>query len=240
MSTLHGSVKLIVGSSLRNISRQAFYGGNETGSGIASVLFGEHNPSAKLPLSFPLQLEDVPSHPFFPGTNGNSLYNEDVFVAYRSYVSKKPETPVLAAFGHGLSYTSFEISEPTVKVTEEDAKAKKLAATVEVTVKNTGKVAGAEVVQVYLSSTKSSLPRPALELAGFGKIHLEPGKSGKVVINLTRDLFSYWDDAQACGKATGSWVVEAADYIVRVGNSSANLPYARTITVKERFTWLGL
>jgi len=219
---------------------QAFYGGNESGNGIASVLFGEHNPSAKLPLTFPIKLEDVPSHPYFPGVDGKSLYNEDVFVAYRSLISKIPPTPVLASFGHGLSYTTFEISNAVVSEPKYDASAASLGLSVKVTVKNTGKIAGGEVVQCYISSSKCPLPRPALELAAFSKVHLEAGESKTVEMTLDRGAFSYWNDTAKHGNVTGSWAVEKAIYTVMVGNSLDNLTLSKEVIVKESFTWLGL
>lgn len=219
---------------------QAFYGGNESGNGIASVLFGEHNPSAKLPLTFPHKLEDVPSHPYFPGVNGKSLYNEDVFVAYRSLISKTPPTPVLASFGHGLSYTTFEISNAVVSEPKYDASAGSLGLSIKVSVKNTGKIAGGEVVQCYISSSKCPLPRPAMELAAFGKVHLEAGESKTVEMTLDRGAFSYWNDTAKYGDVIGSWAVEKAIYTVMIGNSLDNLTLSKEVIVEEGFTWLGL
>ncbi|TQN69342.1 putative beta-glucosidase K [Colletotrichum shisoi] len=150
-----------------NTLLHSWYGGNEAGNAVADVIFGRINPSGKLPMTFPARLEDNPAFLGFGSDNGKVHYSEDVFVGYKWYEARKTE--VAFPFGHGLSYTSFQISDLQVKPSR-----------VEVIVKNTGKVAGAEVVCLYIKyatrSPKSRFARPLRSLMGFTKIFLESGE----------------------------------------------------------------
>ncbi|RZL13274.1 MAG: hypothetical protein EOO62_08625, partial [Hymenobacter sp.] len=146
-----------------NTVLHAWYGGNETGNGIADVLYGNTNPSAKLPLTIPKRVNDNPAFLNYYSEAGRTLYGEDVYVGYRWY--DKVEIDPLFAFGHGLSYTTFELKD--LHLAKADSQA-----TVNVTVSNTGSRAGAEVVQVYVvpppsSQTTSKTRRPIKELKGF-------------------------------------------------------------------------
>lgn len=219
---------------------QAFYGGNEGGTGLASVLFGEHNPSGKMPLSMPMHEEDVPAHPFFPGSNGVSHYNEDVFVGYRGMLGRSAK--MLAYFGHGLSYTTFELSDLQIAQFDVSLDQQLIRLEVSVMVENTGKqFEGAEVVQVYIAPpASSSLPRPLRELAGFAKIHLACGARQKADILLERSAFSYWDNTRRHGNHTGCWHVQPGEYTLMAGNSLISLPLVTTVNIKQGFTWLGL
>ena len=140
---------------------QAWYGGNETGNAIADVLFGDVNPSGKLPLSFPVRNEDNPAFLSFRSELGKTVYTDDVFVGYRHYekVGKKVNFP----FGHGLSYTTFEYNKLSVSKSGDELES---SVTVLVDVKNTGSRAGAEVIQVYIVPPPSRLTRAVKELKG--------------------------------------------------------------------------
>ncbi|KAH8694614.1 glycoside hydrolase superfamily [Ilyonectria robusta] len=206
----------------------AWYGGNETGNAIADVLFGQVNPSGKLPLSFPIRNEDNPAFLNYRSERGRTLYGEDVYIGYRYYEMTKRD--VLFPFGHGLSYTTFSLSN--LKVAQEDQ-----AVVVSLKVKNTGRVAGAEVVQVYVAQKAPLIRRPKKELKGFTKIYLEAGEDRVVSVELvTREAACLWDEARA------SWVVEKDTYEVIVGNSSAGGEgtLRGSFDVKESFWWNGL
>ncbi|TIC65479.1 putative beta-glucosidase precursor [Wallemia mellicola] len=196
---------------------QAFYGGNEVGTGLADVLFGKHNPSAKLPLTIPVELRDNPSHLNFGGENGRVSYAEGVFVGYRHFVTtgRQPLYP----FGKGLSYTSFAITEPHLESKGD------YEVVIKVNVKNTGDVAGKEVIQLYVHDVESRLARPYIELKAYGKTKtLNPGESQEVVLNLNRRAFSYFDDLK------GKWVIEAGEFRLLVATSSATEDVKHTLS----------
>jgi len=209
---------------------QAFYGGNEGGHGIADVLFGKVNPSAKLSMTFPVRIEDTPPYPSY-GPNvevhGKVVYNEGVFVGYRNY-EKRGIAP-LFPFGFGLSYTTFEFSNASATPISEDGRF-----SVSFTIKNTGKDSGREVGQVYIADPESSLPRPGKELKGFVKVNLKPGEEKKATVDLTRDAISFYDERRK------AWVAEAGTFEVYVGASSADIKLSTTTELKQGFTWTGL
>ncbi|ETN42995.1 uncharacterized protein HMPREF1541_02153 [Cyphellophora europaea CBS 101466] len=205
---------------------QAWYGGNETGNAIADVVFGEVNPSGKLPLSFPVRNEDNPAFLNYRSERGRTIYGEDVYVGYRFYEQTKKE--VSFAFGHGLSYTTFDITDLTV----EDGKNE---FTVAATVANTGRVDGAEVVQVYVSQNAPSINRPPKELKGFKKVHLKAGEKETVQLKINKKYAcSFWDED------TDSWIMERDEFEVLVGNSSQSVTKAGSVNVKETAHWKGL
>ena len=197
---------------------EAYYPGMENGNAVVSVLLGKVNPSGKLPVTFPVRLEDSPAfiNAAFPGCREVN-YGEGIFVGYR-YYDKKDVTP-LFPFGHGLSYTSFAYSDLKV--------AKKVNAgqpvEVSLVVTNTGKVAGKEVVQLYVSDAKSSLPRPPKELKGFAKVDLKPGEVGTVTFSLDERALAFYDPHKK------KWVAEQGVFEVLVGSSS------RDIRLKAKF-----
>jgi len=186
---------------------QAWYPGMEGGNALAKIIFGEVNPSGKLPMSWPKKLEDDGAHKLgeFPGNGTTVNYKDDIYVGYRYYDTYQIEPQF--AFGHGLSYTNFEFSSLNIQAGNNQA-------TVSFTVKNTGKMAGAEVAQVYVKQVKSSLPRPEKELKGFSKIFLEPGEKKLVVIKLDETSFQYYNDKE------GRWVLEPSLFKILIGNSS--------------------
>lgn len=219
---------------------QAFYGGNETGTGIASLLFGKHCPSSKLSLTFPERLEDVPSHPFFPGRDGHAFYNEEVFVGYRGMMSK----PLIGCFGHGLSYTTFSLDKPKVGKVNVDVSKKTISLKVDDDVKNTGdKFTGAEIVQCYISPPKDTpLPRPERELAGFARIELKPGESGTASMELERGAFSYFHPLKRLDESAedGCWVVQPGKYTIHIGTSLMDIKYSEEVNIEKGFHWMGL
>ncbi|KAH7134618.1 beta-glucosidase [Dactylonectria estremocensis] len=224
---------------------QAWFGGNESGNGIADVLFGEVNPAGKLPLTMPRRVADNPSALSFRSENGRVLYSEDVYVGYRWYDTLDIEP--LFAFGHGLSYTTFELSGANGHAAEApDALVVHDAdqLTVKVQIANTGSLAGAEVVQVYVkpaaptpltSSPRATITRPAKELKGFAKVHVEPGanETGAVTLDLLRAT-SYWSEMDDC------WRSDAGSYGILVGSSSRGAFLEKTVVLTKSRTWRGL
>lgn len=198
---------------------QAWYLGSEAGNSIASVLVGDVNPSGKLPFTFPVKLEDVPAHSLGEYTDKRSQkvidikYNEGIFVGYR-WTDKQKKVKPLFPFGHGLSYTTFEYGKPT-------ADSKTMPAdgtlTVKVTVKNTGTREGQEIVQLYLSDKKSSLPRPVKELKGFKKVKLSPGEETEVTFTIDKEALSYFDDTRH------AWIAEPGKFEAIIAASATDI-----------------
>ncbi|KAF8325853.1 putative beta-glucosidase precursor [Cantharellus anzutake] len=209
---------------------QAFYGGNEAGRGISDVLFGKVNPSGRLPLSFPIRVEDNPSYPNFGGENGHVYYGEDVFVGYRHY--EAVEKKVLFPFGFGKSYTTFGYSDVSVSSTKfgpEDT------VTVSVKVTNTGNRGGREVVQVYVHDVVSTLQRPPKELKGFAKTAvLQPGESEDVSIVLDHLAFGFFKDHEQVNR----WVAEKGEFEVFVGSTLKDIRASFSLELTETFFWV--
>lgn len=178
---------------------QGWYLGSMGGKSLADILSGTVNPSGKLPFSFPAKLTDCGAHAFdelsYPGDSIKQEYKEDILVGYRWHDTKK--IPALFPFGHGLSYTTFTYGKPV-------ASAKTMAAdgtlTVTVAVKNTGSVAGKEIVQLYVGDDKCSVLRPVKELKHFAKVALAPGEEKNVTFTLTPDDLKFYDEASAAWK----------------------------------------
>ena len=195
---------------------QAWYLGSEGGNAIANVLSGDVNPSGKLPFSFPVKLEDNGAIHYgemsYPGDSINQTYLEDILVGYRWHDTKK--IPALYPFGYGLSYTTFEFGKPVISNKKMDRDG---SVEVKIKVKNTGKVAGKEVVQLYVHDKKSSVLRPEKELKGFQKISLLPGEEKEVSFTITPAELSYYDDVRH------EWVAEPGIFEALIGNSSTNI-----------------
>jgi len=191
----------------------AWYPGLEGGNALAALLFGDVNPSGKLPCTFPKQLMDSPAHALdaYPGTNGVEVYKEGLLVGYRWFDTKKIEP--LFPFGYGLSYTKFEYSG--LKITPDAAGG--AGATVEFELRNTGDRAGAEVAEVYVQPTNPSVMRPVKELKSFAKVMLKPGEQQTVSVHLDQASFSFYDPDKK------GWVAEKGDYKILVGASSRNI-----------------
>lgn len=198
---------------------QDWYLGSEAGSALAAILMGDVNPSGKLPFTFPVKLEDNSAHALgeYSGDRSKEVidikYNEGIFVGYR-WADKQKKVKPLFPFGHGLSYTTFVYGKPT-------ADSKTMSAdgtlTVKVTVKNTGAREGQEVVQLYISDKKSSLPRPVKELKGFQKIKLAPGEEKEVSFTINKDALSFFDDAQH------AWVAEPGKFEAVIAASATDI-----------------
>lgn len=195
---------------------QGWYLGSMGGKSLADILSGAVNPSGKLPFSFPAKLTDCGAHAFdelsYPGDSIKQEYKEDILVGYRWHDTKK--VPALFPFGHGLSYTTFTYGKPV-------ASAKAMAAdgmlTVTVAVKNTGSIAGKEIVQLYVGDDKCSVLRPVKELKHFAKVALAPGEERNVTFTLTPDDLKFYDEASA------AWKYEPDKFKAYVCASSADV-----------------
>lgn len=192
---------------------EAWYSGSEAGNALADVLFGAVNPSGKLPFTFPVRLEDCSAHSAgeYPG-DGQVVYRDGIFVGYR-WIEKERIGP-LFAFGHGLSYTTFDIANVQADRTSL-ATTGRLRVSADVT--NTGGRAGAEVVQLYIGDKLSSLPRPVKELKGFEKVHLAPGQSRTVTFEIDPGMLACYDDAK------GVWGAEPGEFTAYVGAASDDI-----------------
>jgi beta-glucosidase len=210
----------------------AWYLGNATGDAIADVLFGKHNPSGKLPITFPKNERQIPSYGNFRTENGKVRYAEDLFVGYKHYHLR--EITPLFAFGHGLSYTTFALSN--LQLSPAVVKDREFELTVSLTITNTGDVTGSEVIQVYTTlASASKLTHPILQLKGFTKVHdLAAGDKKDVQVVLDKYAISYWNEV------TDVWAVEKGVYKVAVGSSIQSLPLEDEFEVKEAFEWNGL
>jgi beta-glucosidase len=190
---------------------QAWYPGMEGGNALARVLFGDVNPSGKLPATFPKRLEDSPAHALgaYPGTNGTVTYTEGLFVGYRWFDAKniKPLFP----FGFGLSYTTFKYSNLQL------ASGIDGTVTAQFEIENTGSRAGAEIAQLYVHPEKPGVMRPEKELKGFKKVFLKPGEQQTVTIPLAQGAFAYFDPDKM------GWIAEKGDFKILIGGSSRDL-----------------
>ncbi len=204
---------------------QAWYLGSEAGHALADVISGMANPSGKLPFSFPRKLSDNPAHYFgeqsYPGDSVNQYYKEDILVGYRWHDTRNIKP--MFAFGHGLSYTTFEITE--VKT---DRKSYTQADKIQITYRllNSGSVKGAEVVQVYVGKHRSEVPRAVKELKGFKKAELAVGEDITETIEIDVASLKYYDESKA------GWELEKGDYWVYVGNASDNNSEKIRITIE--------
>ncbi len=205
---------------------QAWYPGQECGNAIADVLFGDTNPSGKLPQTFPARLEDNPAYLNFPGENGKVYYGEGLFVGYRYYEKKK--IAPLFPFGFGLSYTTFSYSSLSLSA-QTIGPDETLQASIDIT--NTGQRAGKEIIQVYIRDKQASLGRPEKELKAFAKVQLEPGERKTVTLSLARDALAYYDDL------AHEWVAEAGEFEVLVGASSQDIRATATFTLTATTGW---
>jgi beta-glucosidase len=190
----------------------AWYLGQETGSAIADVLFGDVAPSGRLPTTFPRVLRDNPAYLNYPGENGHVLYGEGLFVGYRYYDKKRVEP--LFPFGHGLSYTTFAYRSLALDAAE-IGPGDEIHVTVDV--ENTGTRPGKEVVQIYVRDLESRLVRPEKELKAFAQVGLQPGEIRTVHLTLDRDALAYYDPAR------GGWIVEPGEFDVLAGRSAADI-----------------
>ncbi|GME84282.1 unnamed protein product [Ambrosiozyma monospora] len=208
---------------------QAWFNGMEAGNAIADVLYGDVNPSGKLPLSYPKRVEDNPAFLTFKSNNGQCVYGEDVFAGWKFYEKRK--IAPLFPFGFGLSYTDFTIDNIATKLDGEN-----LEATVDVT--NTGKVTGKEVVQLYVvpPKTTTAVDRPLKELKGFAKVELKAGEKKTVKIEVPYKYAASYFDVDA-----NQWHAEKGEYGVLVGDSSSSEKFLEsTFTLEKDELWSGL
>lgn len=220
---------------------QAWYSGSETGHAVADVLFGDVNPSGKLPYTIQPTLADYPAHQYgeiaYPGVEKQVHYLEDIFVGYRyadlygtrrplkymsqgvQYTINPPKRKPTFPFGFGLSYTTFAYGEATLNGDQ-----------ITVSVTNTGARAGQEVVQLYVSDSKASVVRPHKELKGFAKVALQPGETKQVTFTITPDMLAFFDaDAH-------KWVVEPGKFVMHIASSSADIHASLPYVVAEAMT----
>lgn len=207
---------------------QVWYLGSEAGNAIARILAGEVNPSGKLPFTFGRKLEDYPAHADgakFPNPK-KVFYHDGIFVGYRGF--EKFGNEPLFAFGHGLSYTTFEYSDLRLSATEvsagDDMSTPILRASATIT--NTGSRAGKEVVQLYIADVESSVMRPIKELKGFEKVELQPGESTTVTFTITPEALAFYDENNA------TWLAESGEFRVLVGASSADIRLEESFMLK--------
>jgi beta-glucosidase len=195
----------------------AWYPGEQGGNGLADVVFGDVNPSARLPITFPQSLKQYPEDFHCMGTEIE--YKEGIFVGYR-YFDKHNLKP-LFPFGYGLSYTEFSYGEPAVE-------ADGVNVSVRLDITNTGKCRGAEVVQLYVKDVECSVPRPPKELKGFEKVWLGPGETKTVSFELDDRAFSFFDEA------SGDWTVEPGEFELLIGSSSRDIRSQARVSLKQQ------
>ena len=202
-----------------------FYGGQEAGHALAAILFGDANPSGKLPFSYPRRFEDSPAYGHYPGEHLKVDYAEGIYIGYRYYDTKSVEPAF--PFGYGLSYDTFEYSDLRIADVAEVGGAPSAPSTsVTLMVKNTGTRAGAEVVELYIRPLHSKIDRPIHELKGFRRIPLNPGEGKLVHFTIDRDALSYWSPEKK------DWVADPGVYEVQVGSSSRDISLHAPLTLR--------
>ncbi len=197
---------------------ELYLGGEAVGEACCDILFGDVNPSGKLAETFPLKLSDTPAYLNFPGDGKKVYYNEGVFVGYRYY--DKKETDVLFPFGYGLSYTSFEYKN--MKLDKKEINDRDTI-TVSVDITNTGKMAGKEIVQIYVSDKTNTAMRPVKELKGFTKVSLMPGETKTVSVSLSPRAFEYYNTD------LNDWYAATGEYEIMIGKSSREIVLSDTV-----------
>jgi beta-glucosidase len=212
--TAGGNVDMTQWSDRVPVILHAWYPGQEGGTALAQILFGDFSPSGKLPASFERRWEDNPTfHSYYPKEGeAHVQYSEGIFVGYRYY--DRSETKPLFPFGYGLSYTTFAYGN--LSVTPQTGKLNE-PATVSFDVKNTGHREGAEVAELYVGESHPKVPRPLKELKGFAKVNLKPGETKRVTLTLDRRAFSFYD----VGKK--DWNAEVGEFTILVGGSSDDI-----------------
>lgn len=224
---------------------QIWFGGQEMGHAVVDVLLGEADPGGRLPTTIPERIEHTPAYGNFPGEHGQVRYGEGVFIGYRWYEAR--HLPVRFPFGHGLSYTTFEIGQPDCEDTEISSAQK---VTIRIPVTNTGSRIGSEVVQVYVAPRHSSVQRPNKELKSFAKVNLKPGESTVVTIELSPRDFAFWNPGdiyrsvlrpQVTGESAnialdqrGAWQIDQGLYDIHIGTSSVNIAHQFVINISDK------
>ena len=201
---------------------QGWYLGSEAGNALTAVLVGDVNPSGKLPFTFPVKLEDTGAHSMGEfSKDGEENYGEGLLVGYRWNDAK--DVAPLFAFGHGLSYTTFEYGEASInrKSMREGG-----SVTITVPVTNTGSRAGKEIVQLYIADKEASVMRPEKELKGFAKVELAAGETKSVKFEIEKEALSFFDDKQHC------WVAEPGEFEALIGAASDDIRTSVSFTLK--------
>jgi beta-glucosidase len=196
----------------------AYYPGHEGGNALASILFGDVNPSGKLPFTFIADSTQAPAFKNYTNVFNKINYEEGIYVGYR-FIDKNKLTPRFP-FGYGLSYSTFSMVKASAKSVGKNS------FNVKVFIKNTGKTAGKEVIQLYVSNTNSKVDMPVKQLKAFAKVLVEPGETNEVNLTLSPDAFKYYDVEQK------QWVTAKGKYKLLIGNSSQNIQQTLDITVK--------
>lgn len=197
-----------------------WYSGEGCGYAAAQILFGDENPCGRLAVTMPVKLSDIPGYMQFPGENHKHYYEEGIFVGYRYY--EKKELKPLFPFGHGLSYTQFDYSH--IQLSKQSITLPETA-TVSLSITNTGKKAGSEIVQLYIADGHSRLKRPLKELKHFAKVYVEPGESRTVSFELSERDFAYFDPT------FNEWVVDTGAFELLIGASSQDIRLKQEIQV---------
>ncbi len=225
---------------------QSWFGGQEMGNAIADVLFGVSEPGGRLPTTLPIRLEHNPSYTNFPGDNRVVRYGEGLFIGYRWYEAR--HLPTRFAFGHGLSYSSFTIGEPTVTAANSAP-----GHTVSVPITNTGARRGCEVLQLYVEHRDPRVVRPMKELKAFQKVWLDQGESTTVTLELTDRAYAYWDSGNPEWnelrerqrttnpfaplvddvRTEAGWYVDAGDYVLHIGRSSDDIAHRVAVRIDD-------
>ena len=203
-----------------NAILQSWFPGQEFGNSLSDIIFGEVNPSGKLPTTFPKTISDTPAFATYPGEDLQMDYEEGLFIGYRWYDRENIEP--LFPFGHGLSYTSFEYSN----LRAIPPKGTSSVAAFEIDITNSGIMAGKEIVQGYVSVSNSNIERADKELKKFEKVSLEPGETKKLIFELSERDLSFWSTE------SNTWQVEPAEYVFEVGASASDIRETTSV-------WLG-
>jgi beta-glucosidase len=191
---------------------EAFYPGQEGGHALADIIFGDVNPSGKLPITFPKRFEDSAVYGTYPGTKAKAEYKEGIFVGYRHF--DKYDIEPLFPFGFGLSYTSFDYTNLKLNSSQINSTDSLL---VQVTVKNTGPRSGDEIIQLYLRDIQASVEREDKSLKGFTRVCMKPGEQKTVVFTIDKSHLSFYDERQR------QWLAEPGDFEVLIGSSSRDI-----------------
>lgn len=225
---------------------QTWFGGQEMSRALVDVLTGASDPGGRLPTTFPRRIQDTPAYGSFPGEAGVCRYGEGVFVGYRWYTSR--DVPVAFPFGHGLSYATFDVGQPTLSRTAAAA-LPDLEVRVSVPVANIGERSGSEVVQCYIEPPTTRVPRPVRELRAFDKVTLAPGQRKEVVLRLDHRAFARWAPAAGAealarlsdlgvpepfwpsGASEGHWHVDPGTYTVHIGRSVEDVLWSLNVEV---------
>ncbi|KAJ9095153.1 hypothetical protein QFC20_006722 [Naganishia adeliensis] len=200
---------------------QTWFAGNETGNAILDVITGKVNPSGRLPMSWPKKIEDCTAHINWGAERGKVHYGEGVFVGYRGYEECKRD--LTWNFGHGLSYSTFAWTKPRVDCKHSSNKEDPFQVDIHVTVRNTGNIAGAEVVQVYIRDVASSVRRPRKELKGVRRVFLQPREEREVIVRLDALSLSFYDEKERC------WLAEKGTFDILLATSSAEEAVVHTL-----------